>query len=84
MTPELLAAMRRFKSALTRARNRRDHRKVIAVVDDRRAYFAERDMPLPDDWALWANAREEAEFELRRPLRLSGLADGSLGRGERR
>lgn len=63
-TPELSAAMKRFKSALTRAENRSDWRKVIEVADSFEHYFDERDLPLPDNWARWARAKEDAEFKL--------------------
>lgn len=60
------AAARRFKSALTRATNKKDWKAVIKVADDFAAYFDSRDWARPDNWALWANAKDDAEFELRR------------------
>ena len=59
------AANRRFKSALTRAKNKRDYDKVIAVVAEFHAFFAARHWPLPDNWATFEVAKEDAEHTKR-------------------
>lgn len=53
-------AWRRFRSALTRARKRMDHAAVIRVVDEAEWHFRACDWPLPDDWALFDNAKRDA------------------------
>jgi hypothetical protein len=63
------AACKRFKAALTRARNKRDPNAIIKVADDMEAFFNANGWPLPDGWALWDRAREDAHFALRRAAR---------------
>lgn len=59
--------VRRHKSALTRAKNSGDPKRVIAACD---SAFAEFDQTLwPDNWHLWNIARSDAEFELARSPR---------------
>ncbi len=60
------AAARKFKSAVTRAKNKKDHDAVVAAVDDFEAYFATMGWPLPDNWATYDVAREDAVFAKRR------------------
>lgn len=60
------AACKRFKAALTRARNKRDPNAIIKVADDFEKFFADKGWPLPDNWSLWDRAKEDALFELRR------------------
>ena len=58
--------VRRHRSALTRAKNSGDPRKVIAAVD---AAFAEFDEPgniWPDSWHVWNIARLDAVMEVAR------------------
>ena len=65
MTPsELLNAMcRKHKAALTRARNAKDSRKVLAAADAALNAFENAGL-WPDDWCLWQRAREDAEFDM--------------------
>ena len=58
------AASRRFKSALTRAKNRKDHAKIIEVCDQALAEFDR--VGYPDCWHLWQVAREDARYALAR------------------
>ena len=53
-----------FKSALTRAQNRRDWEAVIRVVDTATAWFDEHNLPTPDNFALFTNARDRAVLGL--------------------
>lgn len=55
---------KRNKSALTRATNQKDFKKVLKVCDQA---FADFDAyGWPDDWALFQRAFEDAEWQLRR------------------
>jgi hypothetical protein len=56
----------KHKTALTRAKNSKDPRKVIAACDAFFDDFHENDLPYPDAWRLWANAKEDAVYEQRR------------------
>lgn len=60
------AAGKRFKAALTRAKNKKDPHAIIKVANDFTAFFESKGWPLPDNWSLWERAKEDAEFELRR------------------
>lgn len=55
----------KFKSALTRARNKKDYRKVIAVIDATAAEFARNGWPLPDNWSHVEVLRDDAERSIR-------------------
>lgn len=55
---------RRNKSALTRARNRNDDRKVLEVCEQAFSDFEA--FGYPDDWALFKRAGEDAAWRLRR------------------
>lgn len=61
---EVTRKFRANKSALTRARNRNDHVKVLEVCAQAFSDFA--DSGYPDDWALFARAADDATFALRR------------------
>jgi hypothetical protein len=60
------AAFRKFKSALTRAKNQKDHAKVVVVVNEFFEFFDSRDWALPDDWRRFDIARSDARLVLRR------------------
>ncbi len=58
-------SFRKQKAALTRARKKGPQ----AVIDAVNAAYAEwnaLDIPFPDGWRLWENAKRDAELELRR------------------
>jgi hypothetical protein len=68
------AATRRFKAALTRAKNQKNHDAVIKVADDMEAVFRAKGWPLPDAWARWDVAREDARFAKERAAALAPTA----------
>ena len=57
-------AWRRNKSALTKAQNKGDHRKVLEVCD--RAFADMDEYGYPDNWALFQRARDDAQWAIRR------------------
>jgi hypothetical protein len=60
----LNAMVRRHKTALARAKNSGSPEKVIEVVDKALADF---DATIaPDNWRLWAIAKEDAESAIRK------------------
>jgi tellurite resistance-related uncharacterized protein len=54
---------RNLKSKLTRARNSKDHNKVILVVNEAMSIFMQKGYP--DDWHRWERAKDDAEIALR-------------------
>ena len=54
----------KLKAALTRAKNSKDPKKIIATVDLAFARFEE--IGYPDAWSTWENAKRDAEWELQR------------------
>lgn len=67
------AAARKFKAAVTRAKNKKDHTGVVKAVRDFEKYFEDKNWPLPDNWAFFDVARNDAEFALRRDLPFGGF-----------
>lgn len=65
-TPAMAAKMKATKAAVTRAKNKRDWEAVVAAVDSFEAFMDNLNAPLPDNWALLDNAREDAKFEMKR------------------
>lgn len=55
---------RGFKTRLTRAQNSKDPLKVLAECRRFRDYYRTSDEPMPDFWARWQNAADDAYFEL--------------------
>lgn len=54
----------KMKSALTRAKNRKDWKKVIAVCDAALDRF--NDIGYPDDWRLFESAKRDAQWAIQR------------------
>lgn len=60
------AAVTRFKSALTRAQNKKDWHAVIKVAADFEQFFDAKGWPQPDDWSRWQRAADDARHALQR------------------
>lgn len=58
--------MRIFNRRLTLAENREDWHTVVGLVQEVATYFEQRSLPLPNGWARFERAREEAVAALRR------------------
>ena len=54
------------KAQLTKAQNAKDWPKVIALADTFEKHWEQRGIGVPDDWARWQRAKEDAQLELRR------------------
>lgn len=65
-TPAMAAKMKATKAAVTRAKNKRDWEAVVAAVDAFETFMDNLSAPLPDNWALFDNARADAKFELKK------------------
>ena len=63
---DLIRAMRNFKSRLTQAETREDWPAVIATVLELDSFFEQYRLLLPDTWARFADARNDAVAALRR------------------
>ncbi len=57
---------RRFKSALTRAVNKKDWQGVLLQARKFRDYYRTSDEPMPDFWSRWQRAADDAYFNLQR------------------
>ncbi len=58
------AATRKFKSALTRSVNRKDHKRTIQVANEFFAFFDDRGWSYPDQWHRWQITKDDAAFAL--------------------
>lgn len=63
---DLLRAMRNFRSRLTQAETRENWWAVIAIVQEVAIFFHQYRLVLPDTWARFAHARNDAVAALRR------------------
>jgi len=57
---------RSFKSRLTRLKNRKDHKGIIALWKEFEAYYNDSNEPWPDAWSNWQRAADDAQFTLQR------------------
>lgn len=53
----------KLRAALTRAKNSKDNKKVIAAVNAAFARFEV--IGYPDQWSDWQRAKDDAEFNIR-------------------
>ena len=60
------STFRKFKSALTRAQNKKDPAAILAECKRFRDYYRDSVEPLPDSWARWQRAADDAYFDLLR------------------
>lgn len=58
------AQVRKFKSRLTRLKNKHDNTGIIKLWDEFEDWC--NDNMWPDNWRLWESAKEDAELALRR------------------
>lgn len=61
---EMKAIYRQQKAALTRAK-KKGPQAVIAAVDKAIAEWDEKFPAWPDDWRIWQNAKDDANYHIR-------------------
>lgn len=60
------AQYRKFKTALTRAVNKKDWPGVLREAKRFRDYYETSDEPMPDFWSRWQRAADDAYYNLQR------------------
>ena len=64
-TVEMNKIFRNQKSALTRAKNKKDPEAIIKVVEAAFEEWDDKFPAWPDNWRLWQNAKDDAERSIR-------------------